>query len=57
MLLFAFYIKISFQINLIFIGLRVIKDYYKRPGGVVGDIWKGTFGCAFFYVGPCVMRE
>ncbi len=32
--------------QIIFIGLRSSKDYYKRPGGGVG-IWKGSLGCEF----------
>ncbi len=36
--------------QIIFIGLRSSKDYYKRPGGVVGVYWKG-------YVGRSVLRE
>ncbi len=42
-----------FQIKsnqIIFIGLRSSKDYYKRPRGGVG-IWEGSF------VGRCVLRE
>ncbi len=31
-----------------FFGLRSSKDYYKRPGGVVG-IWEGSLGCEFLY--------
>ncbi len=36
--------------QIIFIGLRSSKDYYKRPGGVVGVYGKG-------YVGRSVLRE
>ncbi len=32
--------------QIIFIGLRSSKDYYKRPGGGVG-IWEGSLGCEF----------
>ncbi len=30
--------------QIIFVGLRSSKDYYKRPGGGVG-IWEGSLGC------------
>ncbi len=33
--------------QLIFIGLRSSKNYYKRPGSGVG-IWEGSLGCEFF---------
>ncbi len=36
--------------QIIFIGLRSSKDYYKRPGGGVG-IWEGSLGCEFFAEG------
>ncbi len=32
--------------QIIFIGLRSSKDYYKRLGGGVG-IWEGSSGCEF----------
>ncbi len=43
-----FYISIPLgdSNEIIFIGLRSSKDYYKRPGGGVG-IWEGTLGCEF----------
>ncbi len=33
--------------QIIFIGLRSSKNYYKRPGGGVG-IWEGSLGREFF---------
>ncbi len=36
-----------FSNQIIFIGLRSSKNYYKRPGGGVG-IWEGSLGCEFF---------
>ncbi len=33
--------------QIIFIGLRSSKNYYKRPGSGVG-IWEGSVGCEFF---------
>ncbi len=32
--------------EIIFIGLRSSKDYYKRPGSGVG-IWEGSLGCEY----------
>ncbi len=40
-----------------FIGLRISKNYYKRPGGVVGVYGKGHLGVSYVYVGRCVLRE
>ncbi len=52
-----FFCQIPFKSNqIIFIGLRSSKDYYKRSGGVVGIYEKG-FMCAFFYMDGCVLRE
>ncbi len=34
--------------QIIFFGLRSIKDYYKRPGGVAGVYGKGHLGVSFF---------
>ncbi len=34
--------------QIIFIGLRSSKDYYKRPGRMFGVYKKGHFGCEFF---------
>ncbi len=39
--------------QIIFIGLRSSKDYYKRPGGGVG-IWEGLLGCEFLLGWMCV---
>ncbi len=36
----------EFEYQIIFIGLRSSKDYYKRPGGGVG-IWEGSLRCDF----------
>ncbi len=33
--------------QIILIGLRSSKNYYKRAGGCVG-IWEGSLGCEFF---------
>ncbi len=33
--------------QIIFIGLRSSKDYYKRPGGVAGVYGKGHLGVSF----------
>ncbi len=33
--------------QIIFIGLRSSKNYYKRPGGGLG-IWEGSLGFEFF---------
>ncbi len=41
--------------QIIFIGLRSSKDYYKRSGGGVG-IWEWSLGWRFC-VGRCVLRE
>ncbi len=38
--------------QIIFIGLRSNKDYYKRPGGGVG-IWEGSLGCEFLRGSMC----
>ncbi len=43
----------AFGLNqIIFIGLRSSKDYYKRPGGSVG-IWEGSLGCEFLRGSMC----
>ncbi len=39
--------------QIIFIGLRNSKDYYKRPGGVVGAYWKGHFDVSFLRGSRC----
>ncbi len=44
------------QIKSFFIGLRSSKDYYKRPGWVVGVYGRGHLGVGF-YVGRCVLSE
>ncbi len=38
--------------QIIFIGLRSSKDYYKRPGGGVG-IWEGSLGCELLRGSMC----
>ncbi len=38
--------------QIIFIGLRISKDYYKRPGGGVG-VWKGSVRCEFLRGSMC----
>ncbi len=38
--------------QIIFIGLRSSKYYYKRPGGGVG-IWEGSLGCEFLRGSMC----
>ncbi len=38
--------------HIIFIGPRSSKDYYKRPGGVVGVYIKGHLGMNFFLRRP-----
>ncbi len=38
--------------QLIFIGLRSSKHYYKRPGGSLG-IWEGSLGCGLLHVLMC----
>ncbi len=38
--------------QIIFIGLRSSKDYYKRPEGGVG-IWEGSLGCEFLLERMC----
>ncbi len=40
-------IAMAISNQIIFIGLRSSKNYYKRPGGGVG-IWEGSLGCEFF---------
>ncbi len=40
--------------QIIFIGLRGSKDYYKRPGGGCGGIWEGHLGVRFLRVSMCV---
>ncbi len=42
--------------RIIFIGLRSSKDYYNRPGGVMGGYGKGHLGVNY-YVGRCVLKE
>ncbi len=44
--LVANYLLLRHTDQIIFIGLRSSKDYYKRPGGGVG-IWEGSLGCEF----------
>ncbi len=39
--------------QIIFIGLRSSKDYYKRPGGVAGVHGKGHLGVSFFSGSMC----
>ncbi len=39
--------------QIIFIGLRSSKYYYKRPGSGVG-IWEGSLGCKFLRGSMCV---
>ncbi len=39
--------------EIIFNGLRSSKDYYKRPGGVVGVYGKGHLGVSFFRGSIC----
>ncbi len=41
------------QIQIIFIGLRSSKDYYKRPGGVAGVYGKGHVGVSFLRGSMC----
>ncbi len=38
---------------IIFIGLQSSKDYYKRPGGVVGVYGKGHLGVSFLRGSIC----
>ncbi len=38
--------------QIIFIGLRSSKGYYKRPGGDVG-VWEGSLGCEFMRGSMC----
>ncbi len=38
--------------QIIFIGLRSSKNYFKRPGGGVG-IWEGSLGCEFLLRWMC----
>ncbi len=38
--------------QIIFLGLRIGKDYYKRPGAGVG-IWEGSLGCEFLRGSMC----
>ncbi len=40
--------------QIIFIGLRGSKDYYKRPGGVVGVYGKGYLSVRLLRVSMCV---
>ncbi len=50
----AFEAEICSKSNqIIFIGQRSSKD--DQVGG--GSIWEGSFGCEFFYVDRCVLRE
>ncbi len=43
--------------QIIFIGQRSSKDYYKTTRWGGGGIWERSFGSEFFYVGRCVLRE
>ncbi len=43
--------------QIIFIGLRSCKDYYKRPSGVAEVCGKGHLDVSFFTRGQCVLRE
>ncbi len=45
-------VKVYHSNQIIFIGLRSSKDYYKRPGGGV-DVWEGSLGCAFLRGSMC----
>ncbi len=50
--LVANYLLLRHTDQIIFIGLRSSKDYYKRPGGGVG-IWEGSLGCGFLCGSMC----
>ncbi len=39
--------------QIIFIGLRSSKDYYNRPGGVLGAYGKGHSGVRFLHESMC----
>ncbi len=46
---YTFWMCIATYLNqIIFIGLRSCKDYYKQPGGVVGVNERGHLGVSFF---------
>ncbi len=42
--------KMGRSSQIILIGLRNSKDYYKRPGG---GMWEGSFGCEFLRGSMC----